>query len=226
MNDPNPAPRNLGSLILVVAGYLCLMATSYFLFIRDLFSTDLFIDRDMLVKFYVSQELADAALLAVMLVLIPRPPRHPASGAWSAWLAALPLLGILLGVNFGYHTGMRAIVEALGVEVPKLDDITLDYGIWAITLICVQPAVVEELFFRHLFLGHLRPHVGVHGAVWVSAAAFALVHVGRGLSWPLLALLGAFLGYARVRSATLILPMILHFLHNLAVLWIERRYGG
>ena len=83
---------------------------------------------------------------------------------------------------------------------------------------CVQPAVIEELFFRHLLLGHLRPHVGMHGAVWVSAVGFGMAHLGNPVGWPVLILLGAGLGYARTLSGTLALPIALHFLHNLCVL--------
>lgn len=225
MADRPPDRSPLAALILVVAGYLILVATSYATFVRDLLAVDLGVDRDALVRATLAQELADAALVAAMFVLVPRPPHAESPGAWRAWVLALPLLAAVLAVNFGYQYVVRALIESAGVPVPEVVDITLDYGVWAILLVCVQPAVVEELLFRHLFLGHLRPHVGVHGAVWVSAAAFALAHVGRGAAWTLLALVGGFLGYARVRSGSLLLPVALHFLHNLAVLWVEARYG-
>ena len=216
MPRPSPIP-----LFVVVVGYLLLMLTSYFIFIRDVLSTTLIIDRDVLVRSTLAQELADTALVAMMLLLIPRPPRWPAPRAWIAWVAALPLLGVVLAFNFGYQAVVKGLLESIGVPVLDIEDITLDYGIWAILLVCVQPAVVEEMMFRYLFQGHLRPQVGLHGAVWIAAAAFAFAHVGRGVGWPLLAVIGAFLGYARVTSGSMLLPIGLHFLHNLAVMMID-----
>ena len=215
---PNPP---LAPLAVVVAGYLLMMLCSYFIFIRDVLSADFVIDRDAVIRSTLAQELSDTALVAMMLLLIPRPPKWPAPRAWVAWVVAPPLLCVMLAFNFGYHAAARALFEWAGVPVPDVDDISLDRGFWAILLVCVQPAVVEELLFRHLFLGHLRPQVGLHGAVWVAAAAFAMAHVGRGAGWPMLAVLGAFLGYARVASGSMLLPIGLHFAHNLAALAID-----
>jgi membrane protease YdiL (CAAX protease family) len=88
-------------------------------------------------------------------------------------------------------------------------------------LICVQPAIVEELFFRHLVLGVLRSNLGVHGAVFISSVMFALAHIGVPLSMPVLFVLGLGLGYARVASGGLLLPMAMHFVHNAVVIGVE-----
>jgi membrane protease YdiL (CAAX protease family) len=37
---------------------------------------------------------------------------------------------------------------------------------------------MEELWFRGLFLGRLRPHIGAGGAVVVTAVIFGLIHAG------------------------------------------------
>lgn len=208
-------------LAVVVAGYLLMMLASYFIFIRDVLSAEIALDRDALVRSTLARELADTALVAMMLLLIPRPQQWPAPRAWVAWVVAIPLLGVALAFNFAYQAVIRAILTAVGVPILEFDDITLDYGFWAILLVCLQPAVVEELLFRHLFLGHLRPQIGLHGAVWVAAAAFALAHVGRGVGWPMLAVIGAGLGYARVTSGSMLLPIVMHFAHNLAVMLID-----
>ena len=72
-----------------------------------------------------------------------------------------------------------------------------------------------------MLYGHLRPHIGMHGAVWLTAVIFGMAHLGAIAGWPVLILLGAGLGYARVYSGGLALPILLHFLHNLAVLGID-----
>ena len=50
---------------------------------------------------------------------------------------------------------------------------------------------------------------------------FGMAHLGNVPGWPVLMLLGAGLGYARVYSGGLTLPILLHFLHNFAVLLID-----
>jgi membrane protease YdiL (CAAX protease family) len=165
------------------------------------------------------------ALLVLVAVLVTwRPPSiTPAARAYPAfaWLAGLPVLVVMLMVNFGYGLVLRFLAEVV-LGAPPQPDQTANFGLgdgWiAVLLICVQPAIVEEFFFRFLLLGHLRPHIGTHGAVWLSAFFFASAHLGQLFGFPVLFLLGAVLGYARVYSGGLILPMALHFLHNLAVI--------
>ena len=110
--------------------------------------------------------------------------------------------------------------EYIRIEWLKLPDPT---GLTAMSIAttCVQPAFVEEFFFRYLILGVLRRHCGVHGAVHVSAAMFAICHVHVLLSMPYLFAVGVFFGYARVASRSMVLPVSLHFLHNLIVTWWE-----
>jgi membrane protease YdiL (CAAX protease family) len=145
------------------------------------------------------------------------PPPPPPGRRPLAWAAAWPLLAVMLLVNVGYHAVLREYAKFDGLNLPAPPGVTLV----TVLLICVQPAVVEELFFRYLLLGVLRRHAGVHGAVLASAAAFALCHVHALLSMPYLFLVGAFLGYARVASRSMFLPVALHFTHNLAVLALE-----
>ena len=92
---------------------------------------------------------------------------------------------------------------------------------WVILAVCVQPAIVEELFFRYLALGHLLPILGRRGAVVVSSIMFGFAHLFALLSTPYLILVGIVFGYARLWGRSMALPIALHFAHNLAVLWFE-----
>ncbi len=166
-------------------------------------------------------------VLSLVLFLAPGtavpPTRVPRRVAWA--LAPFGLI-VLLAVNFAYGHTLKSLVEDL-LQRPLPDPeelLTWDNLEYSIPLVCLQPAVVEELFFRRLMLGHLRPHVGVHGAVWLTAVLFGLAHAGRFAQWPVLALLGAGLGYARVYSGGLWLPMVLHFAHNFAVLYVQAHW--
>lgn len=88
------------------------------------------------------------------------------------------------------------------------------YG-WAgvILLVCVQPAIFEELAFRGVILSGLRRVLSDGEAIVVSALMFMIIHLSF-FSFPHLVLLGLVAGYLRVRSKSLYPCMILHFLHN------------
>ncbi len=135
------------------------------------------------------------------------------------WIWSWPALGLLLGVNLGYHALLQTYV-ALPPDllVPLAHD---QYRNWWIVGICVQPAIVEELCFRGIALRCLSPFMSIRAAIVNTSAAFALAHLGAFLSVPYLFLLGLFLGIARVTSGGLALPMLLHAAHNACILGLE-----
>lgn len=177
--------------------------------------------RERMIQDMRTVELLDTGLVLLTLLLAGRPPRvgEPTPlGRGLTWFASVPGFAALFGFNVAYHYALQLVLR------PEADmglGISLNDGMWAIVLVCIQPAFVEEFFFRYLLLGHLRPHVGTHGAVWVSAVVFGMAHVSGVVSWPVLVILGAGLGYARVGTGRLALPILLHFLHNFAVLLVE-----
>jgi membrane protease YdiL (CAAX protease family) len=163
-------------------------------------------------------DVVSSVLVVVAVGVVPRPPRLPRRSTTdmaAAWSLALPVLAGLFAINMVYHqllqefVGERRLPESgFGLEpnIPML-----------ILLVCVQPAVFEELFFRYLALGALYRHVGVHGAVLLSSVMFAFAHLFQPWSMPLFFVIGTGLGYMRVASRSVVLPMLMHFLHNLAV---------
>ncbi len=216
-------------LMLTLAAFAGMMAVSFGQGVYALFNdTDVMTlserqVKDRLVNEMLLFEGMDTVIVVVGILVASRPLARAAAGNRAvAWAAAAPGFLLLLGVNLGYHQFLKWLVSPYqDPNAPGVIDISLKDGWWAILLVCVQPAVVEELFFRYLLFGHLWPHLGVHGAVWVSAVIFGMAHLGNIPGWPVLILLGAGLGYARAYSGTLALPIGLHFLHNLAVLAID-----
>lgn len=174
--------------------------------------------RQVIIETVVAEGI-DTLLVLLAILFIARPLRGGPTGTWPyAWLLGFPTLALVLGLNIGFAYFIRV---ATGAETPPdTDDINLGWkqGIVAILLLCAQPAIIEELFFRYLLYGHLRPHLGIHWAVMVSSIVFAMAHLGGVIGWPILALAGVMLGYARVYSGGLALPIILHFFHNFFVL--------
>jgi membrane protease YdiL (CAAX protease family) len=167
-------------------------------------------------------EAIDAGLVILALVWVGRPAPLPSQTLvlrTATWSVAAPVLLLLLGVNYAYH---RFLIEYLKIPVAAPDFFAhKDLIPWVILVICVQPAVVEELLCRYLALGVLRQVTGTHGAVLVSAVMFGMLHIFAPISIPVLTLIGVAFGYIRVASGSLILPMLMHFGHNLAVLFIQ-----
>jgi membrane protease YdiL (CAAX protease family) len=138
-----------------------------------------------------------------------------------AWLVALPVLTALMIVNIAYISYMREYFKPFGAVQTEHIEVTLA----TILLICVQPAIVEELFFRQMMLGVFRKSYSTHTAVWLTGALFAFAHLGNPLGMPYLFLAGVVFGYARVFGG-LPLPMVLHFLHNFIVIAYEAWWRG
>ena len=137
------------------------------------------------------------------------------------WVASVPVPLMLLGVNVAIMLLARELQRRAGMPEPERLKLTL----LTVLLICVQPAIFEELFFRQMTLGVLRKLMNVHLAIWITGAVFAFAHLQHVLTFNIIGvgylfLVGAFLGYARAYGG-LPLAMLLHFLHNLAVVAVD-----
>lgn len=165
-------------------------------------------------RMMVVVELIDAALVGLALYMVGRPPRWPRLFAlhegW-IWASALPGIALVVGVNSAYH---HALLSYLHVTPERDALVAMSRLPLLVVAYCVLPAAVEELFFRYLALDTLRRFMGVHAAVGISSLMFGMAHIGKPLSIPMLTLVGVVFGYSRVISGRLILPMLLHFLHN------------
>ncbi len=124
---------------------------------------------------------------------------------WAHWLnAALPLPQALLDME---NSQNWLVAEVLRVDYPwEL--------LMALLVAAVVPALGEELLFRGVLQPQLQrlsnhPHVGI----WLTAFVFSAIHFQFVGFLPRM-LLGAFLGYMYWWSASLWVPIWLHFLFN------------
>ncbi len=160
-------------------------------------------------------ECIDSVLVVGALLWVGRPsplPTATPNRRLAAWLLAPAVLAILLAANFGYSWMLRNILLFPDVtEMPHADAALLG---WIVLANCIQPAIVEELFCRYLALGVLRMVINVHGAVLISAIMFGMAHIFNPLFIPVFVGTGIILGYLRVMSGGMLLPMLLHFGHN------------
>ncbi len=225
---PATGPAHLGPLAVVLVAYAGMMGVSFSQAVYGLLlNADRTAAHDGLRReaFYdtLAFEAVDAVIVVAAVALASRP--VPRDAAWSrrgTWLLSAPGFAVVLAVNFGYHALLRwAFTDGSAPPDDPGDGLFTRDGWRTVLTVCVQPAVVEELFFRFLLLGHLRHHLGPHASVWLSSVLFGMAHLGNVPGWPVLILIGATLGYARVLSGGLALPMLLHFCHNFAVCLAE-----
>ena len=213
-----PMPDESRQLFIILAGFFAFLSTSILHGILVHFAGDkqpkAFED-----GLIIAIETIDAIILLIVWARCGSARLPTTTGRYRlrAWLYAGPVLAVLLTVNCLYHEAIREYIRIEWLKLPDPTGVTT----MSIATTCVQPAFVEEFFFRYLILGVLRRHCGVHGAVHVSAAMFAICHIYVLLSMPYLFAAGLFFGYARVASRSMVLPVCLHFLHNLIVIWWE-----
>jgi membrane protease YdiL (CAAX protease family) len=161
-------------------------------------------------------------IVVVACFSIPAPPKLAPRSLGQrqiGWLMAPVILAVVLGLNFTYHSVLRGYVQ---FPTFAQSEHHLPIG-WALVLICVQPGIVEELFFRFLMLGTLTRVMGIGAAICISSLMFGMAHSGAILSIPILTVVGAGFAVVRVCSGSIVLPMLLHMLHNAVVLYFENR---
>ena len=136
----------------------------------------------------------------------------------SALIAALPLLAVALGVNKLYHEflmslldmeGQRTIIDILKEALPPS---------LVFFTVCIFPGIFEEIGFRGIVQERLVSAAGVTIGFILTSGLFAAVHFTV-LSAPYLFLLSLLLCWVRHETRSLYPSMVLHFLHNAAVLF-------
>ena len=80
-------------------------------------------------------------------------------------------------------------------------------------VMAVLPALGEEMLFRGVIQPTLARRMNVHAAIWISSLLFGLMHQNLINLIPL-TLLGGVLGYLRVWSGSLWLPILAHYTNN------------
>jgi membrane protease YdiL (CAAX protease family) len=165
------------------------------------------------------QEAALIAVTAVFAVLHWRALKAQLmklSGLWHpAMGAGLLMLIPCLALNYGYS---RLLVR-LGAPSPSMQDVFGELSrdpTSIILIVCVAPAVLEEIALRGLLQHWLQVALRPMSALILASALFAALHFSL-VSFPYLFLVGMLLGWAKWKTGSLYPSMLLHFLHNLFV---------
>ena len=183
---------------------------------------DALIRQQILVQIFFVEAIDTAIVLVVLAKYSDffRGESSSASTRIAAWIGSVPLLLALLTANFFYHSLLRDYLQ-----VPILqDELSSQFDLLFLLVVCIQPAVVEEAYCRGFALQVLRSVTDKHAAIWIAGVIFSLMHVAVPLSMPYFVLFGVCLGYLRQFSGTIWLPVVIHFTHNLAIslldLWL------
>ncbi|HEY2841641.1 MAG TPA: type II CAAX endopeptidase family protein [Pirellulales bacterium] len=166
-------------------------------------------------------EVVDSIVVLGALFWIGRPPKAPSPHGFAKFkgvITGTTVMAVAFGANVLYHHLLRLYIFPNGV--PEWAEETEGPLLFTILTTLVQPAIIEELFFRYLVLDNLRAVTSVRAAVWISSVAFGMAHLGNPVGIPVLIGVGFALGLARVWSGSLWLPMALHALHNALVTFL------
>jgi membrane protease YdiL (CAAX protease family) len=129
---------------------------------------------------------------------------------------ALALLAPMLLINFGYHHVMMQLAEVKGDSLAELFRRSgFTFG-GVVLVICVFPAICEEIAFRGLLQHWLQTAIAPLRAIILASALFTAMHFNV-IGAPYLLGLGFLLGWAKWKTGSLYPSMLIHFLHNLAV---------
>ena len=131
-------------------------------------------------------------------------------------------LGFWLLVFIVLQIAIGFLVEALGAdEIPNfmmnLEYPTVTNKILLLVAVMVAAPVVEEVVFRGFLLkGFANSFMGVHAAVLLTSALWAVIHMQYEIAYLIaIFVIGVVFAYARIQTNSLFIPMIMHSLMNL-----------
>ncbi len=137
---------------------------------------------------------------------------HLRNVSWQVWGIWLMITLVMLGLT----EWMANDNESL--QTPFMKDVvsgTKSIPMLVLTVGVLAP-IFEELFFRgFIFKGLERGLLGGHGTVWLTSIVFALIHLQYALPIVLMIIpMGLLLGYSRMYSGSLLVPIVLHVVNN------------
>jgi membrane protease YdiL (CAAX protease family) len=158
--------------------------------------------RHQLLTEMLAVEVFDSIVIAIVITTYgahSRLPKPSSARKKISWALSLPVLAGLLAFNLLYHWILRTYLQVPWVEEELAEKID-----WRLILVfCVQPAIVEEFYFRGFALGTLEKVTKWRTAVWISALMFGMAHLAVPLSIPYLVVFGVVIGLVRVNCGTI-----------------------
>ena len=140
---------------------------------------------------------------------------------FSLYSFKLKTLGFWILVFIVLQVATTFLIEALGAkEIPNfmlnLEYPSLMAKILLVMAVVVAAPIVEEVVFRGFLLkGFSQTFMGVHGAVFLTSALWAVIHMQYEVAYLIaIFVIGLVFAYARVLTNSLYIPMMMHSLMN------------
>ncbi len=141
-------------------------------------------DADIYTVADVGVQLGFAVVAAGYLFVADEPSRyvkfHRPTVEDIAWILALPAISAALSV------GLTTVLPVFGIAVPTHSHSSIGTAglllqqpmLWAVAIpaLYLFAAPIEEILYRGIVQGRLRPHLGTAGVVLVSGVAFGSMH--------------------------------------------------
>ena len=140
---------------------------------------------------------------------------HTLGWSWRGYALVLLAAPVVVFAVAAYVRGVTSLFGQQGWHA--LDELEGHSQALVVAVVAIAPALYEELAFRGLIFGALRESFSAREAIFISAFAFALLH----LSLPSLVThlpLGLYFGWLRYRSGSMWPSTFAHFCHNLGVI--------
>lgn len=136
-------------------------------------------------------------------------------------LIALAVIAIQLGVI----VPLVSLVPMPGMIREMFMEMAKNRGILAFAAIVFAAPLLEELIFRGIILDGLLRIYSPIKAIIISSILFGVVHLNP---WQFITafILGMFAGWAYYKTRSLTLPILIHFVNNLAAVLFSRLSGA
>jgi len=135
--------------------------------------------------------------------------------SWKTFASWMGILVLLL-VFETFFLGALGVEETpsfmMNIEFPTI------YSMWILVFAVVFMApLIEEVVFRGFLLkGFSKSFIGVSGAVVITSALWAMMHMQYEKEYVLVIfVVGIVFGIARIHTNSILTPMIMHFFMNL-----------
>jgi membrane protease YdiL (CAAX protease family) len=166
-----------------------------------------------------------AASLPLVVAALAGFPRQP-WGAPFAWPKPLPPVKLLALLLLGlisiplFEAGYSKLVEWITHEpfpaqaaLPFIREALQTNPVGVVLSIVFIAPMAEEVLFRGLLFGTAQRWLSAHWTILLTAALFALIHLQAIYFLPIF-LVGLLCGWARHKSGSVAVPMVIHVLNN------------
>lgn len=133
-------------------------------------------------------------------------------------LLALPILAVLLLLNFAWHSFVINLDPDIRSFSETLNEMNLG-PVATIFVFCLIPGITEEIAYRGLIQHWLQTALSPWRAIVLASALFTAMHLSV-VSAPYIFLLSLLLGWLKYKTGSLYPSMLIHILHNYAAITI------